>query len=90
MEDVVDLHARRGLLLGEHGDSEFAAYSSAAIGGKNLLQIAKEEGVSEERLKQIEDETSLLNTVKMILDLRHKYEDLQADGSFEVVCSKKD
>lgn len=44
-------------VLGEHGDSEFAAYSSAAIGGKNLLQIAKEEGVSEERLKQIEDET---------------------------------
>lgn len=44
-------------VLGEHGDSEFAAYSSAAIGGKNLLQIAKEEGVSEERLKLIEDET---------------------------------
>ena len=44
-------------VLGEHGDSEFAAYSSAAIGGKSLLQIAKEEGVSEERLKLIEDET---------------------------------
>lgn len=58
---------------------------------KKLLYLPVDESeaaVSVE--KQIEDETSLLNTVKMILDLRHKYEDLQADGSFEVVCSKKD
>ena len=43
-------------ILGEHGDTEFAAYSSATIGGKPLLDMAKEAGVSMDELLQIEDE----------------------------------
>lgn len=42
-------------IMAEHGDSEFAAYSSATIGGKPLLDIAKEEGVSNDELLKIED-----------------------------------
>ena len=43
-------------IMAEHGDSEFAAYSSATIGGKPLLDMAKEQGVSEDELLKIEDE----------------------------------
>ena len=43
-------------IMGEHGDSEFAAYSSATVGGKPLLDIAKDEGLSEDELLKIEDE----------------------------------
>ena len=43
-------------ILGEHGDTEFAAYSSATIGGKPLLDMAKEAGVSMDELLQIEDQ----------------------------------
>ena len=42
-------------IMGEHGDSEFAAYSTASIGTKPLLDIAKEEGVSTDELAEIED-----------------------------------
>ncbi|EEW53369.1 L-lactate dehydrogenase [Limosilactobacillus antri] len=42
-------------IMAEHGDSEFAAYSSATIGGKPLLDMAKEQGVSEDELLKIED-----------------------------------
>ncbi|MBB1096184.1 L-lactate dehydrogenase [Limosilactobacillus sp. BG-MG3-A] len=42
-------------IMGEHGDSEFAAYSSATVGGKPLLDIAKDEGISEDELLKIED-----------------------------------
>ncbi|MCQ4947815.1 hypothetical protein NE602_26730, partial [Bacteroides cellulosilyticus] len=41
-------------IMAEHGDSEFAAYSSATIGGKPLLDLAKEKGVSDEELLKIE------------------------------------
>ncbi len=34
---------------------------------------------------QLGDKDSLLNTVKELTALRHKYEDLQADGDFEVI-----
>jgi len=37
---------------------------------------------------QQDDKDSLLNTVKELTTLRHKYEDLQADGSFEVVYAE--
>lgn len=37
---------------------------------------------------QLADADSLLNTVKKVIALRHEYEDLQADGSFEVVYAK--
>ncbi|MRH71149.1 L-lactate dehydrogenase [Lactobacillus reuteri] len=43
-------------IMGEHGDSEFAAYSSATVGGKPLLDIAKDEDISEDELLKIEDE----------------------------------
>jgi glycosidase len=38
---------------------------------------------------QLKDEKSLLNTVKAILGLRNSYEDLQADGEFEIVYAKE-
>lgn len=43
-------------IMGEHGDSEFAAYSSATVGGKPLLDISKDEGISEDELLKIEDD----------------------------------
>ena len=43
-------------IMAEHGDSEFAAYSSATIGGKPLLDMAKEQGVSDDELLKIEDD----------------------------------
>ncbi len=43
-------------IMGEHGDSEFAAYSSATIGGKPVLDMAKEQGVSMDELLKIEDD----------------------------------
>ena len=43
-------------IMGEHGDSEFAAYLSATVGGKPLLDIAKDEGISEDELLKIEDD----------------------------------
>ncbi|WP_035768748.1 alpha-amylase family glycosyl hydrolase [Butyrivibrio sp. NC2002] len=36
-----------------------------------------------------EDENSLIHTVRDIIALRHKYEDLQADAEFKVVYAKK-
>lgn len=39
---------------------------------------------------QEKDKDSLLNTVKELLALRHREEDLQADAAFEVLCSDKD
>lgn len=38
---------------------------------------------------QENDASSLLNTVKAIIKLRHENEDLQADGSFEVLYAEK-
>jgi L-lactate dehydrogenase len=43
-------------IMAEHGDSEFAAYSSATIGGKPVLDLAKEKGVSMDELLKIEDD----------------------------------
>ena len=39
---------------------------------------------------QARDPNSLLNTVKAILRLRHRFPDLQADGSFEILHARKD
>lgn len=44
-------------IMGEHGDSEFAAYSSAVIGGEPLLSWAYREGITDEELLKIEDDT---------------------------------
>ena len=38
---------------------------------------------------QEKDPTSLLNTVKALLKLRHEQEDLQADAPYETVCAEK-
>ena len=40
--------------------------------------------------EQAQDPNSLLNTVKAILRLRHRFPELQADGSLEVVHARKD
>ncbi|MGV0168513.1 L-lactate dehydrogenase [Furfurilactobacillus sp. WILCCON 0119] len=52
-----DLRTVDAYILGEHGDSEFAAYSASTIGGRPLLDVAKEAGVSQEELGQLEQET---------------------------------
>ena len=44
-------------IMGEHGDSEFAAFDEATIGGKPLKSIAKEHGISDDDLATIEDQT---------------------------------
>lgn len=44
-------------IMGEHGDSEFAAYSAATAGGKSVVTLAKEAGLSFDDLLKIEDET---------------------------------
>jgi len=44
-------------IMGEHGDSEFAAYSAATAGGKSVVELAKEAGLSFDDLLKIEDET---------------------------------
>jgi len=44
-------------ILGEHGDTEFAAYDEATIGSKPLRQIAKENGITDADLDEIEDQT---------------------------------
>ncbi|WP_395321389.1 L-lactate dehydrogenase [Levilactobacillus parabrevis] len=44
-------------IMGEHGDSEFAAYDEATIGSKPLMTLAKEQGVTDDDLAKIEDDT---------------------------------
>lgn len=44
-------------IMGEHGDSEFAAYSSATVGGKPVVELAKEAGFSFDDLLEVEDKT---------------------------------
>lgn len=56
-------------VMAEHGDSEFAAYSTASVAGKPLLQICEEKGISNDELLKIED------------DVRHKaYEIINRKG----------
>lgn len=42
-------------VMAEHGDSEFAAYSSATIGGLPLYELAKREHIAQKDLLNIED-----------------------------------
>ncbi|MCF6166013.1 L-lactate dehydrogenase [Furfurilactobacillus rossiae] len=53
----VDLRSVNADILGEHGDSEFAAYSAATVDGQPLLDVAKKAGVSQAELEQLEQET---------------------------------
>lgn len=53
----VDPRDVSAFIMGEHGDSEFAAYSTATVGGKPVVDMAKEAGVSFDDLLKIEDKT---------------------------------
>ncbi|WP_367296486.1 L-lactate dehydrogenase [Levilactobacillus yonginensis] len=44
-------------IMGEHGDSEFAAYSAATVGSKPFLKFAEEKGITQDDLDKIEDQT---------------------------------
>lgn len=52
---IKDPRSMHAYIMGEHGDSEFAAYSSASIGSLPFLDWAKEHDVSKETLEKIED-----------------------------------
>ncbi len=39
--------------------------------------------------EQESDPDSILNTIKKVISVRHKYEDLQSDGDFEVIYAEK-
>lgn len=53
---IKDPRSMHAYIMGEHGDSEFAAYSSASIGSLPFLDWAKENNVSKETLDKIEDD----------------------------------
>ena len=61
----VDVQAN---MMAEHGDSEFAAYSSANIGGVPVLELAKEKGISMDELLKIED--NVRKKAYQIIDLK--------------------
>lgn len=44
-------------IMGEHGDTEFAAYSSATAGSKPIKELAEKAGISFDDSLKIEDET---------------------------------
>ena len=56
LTDIKDPRSMHAYIMGEHGDSEFAAYSSASIGSLPFLDWAKEHDVSKETLDKIEDD----------------------------------
>lgn len=56
LTDIKDPRSMHAYIMGEHGDSEFAAYSSASIGSLPFLDWAKEHDVSKETLEKIEDD----------------------------------
>ena len=53
---IKDPRSMHAYIMGEHGDSEFSAYSSASIGSLPFLDWAKEHDVSKETLEKIEDD----------------------------------
>ena len=53
---IKDPRSMHAYIMGEHGDSEFAAFSSASIGSLPFLDWAKEHDVSKETLDKIEDD----------------------------------
>ena len=56
---IKDPRSMHAYIMGEHGDSEFAAYSSASIGSLPFLDWAKEHDVSKETLDKIEDDVQI-------------------------------
>lgn len=61
---------------------------SEAIGEKLYLPVDTSFGAPTVE-DQLKDNSSLLNTVKNVIKLRHANEDLQADGDFEVLYGEK-
>ncbi|MCI1922172.1 MAG: L-lactate dehydrogenase [Liquorilactobacillus nagelii] len=53
---VHDPRSVHAYIMGEHGDSEFAAYSAATVGGLPILDWAKANGVTKEQLAKVEDD----------------------------------
>jgi L-lactate dehydrogenase len=53
---VHDPRSVHAYIMGEHGDSEFAAYSAATVGGLPILDWAKANGVTKEELAKVEDD----------------------------------
>ena len=53
IRDPRSVHA---YIMGEHGHSEFAAYSAATIGGLPILDWAEKNGVTKEQLAKLEDD----------------------------------
>ena len=62
LSELIDVDPRsiNGYALGEHGDSQFVAWSHVTIGGKPLLQIVEEhqERLGEVNLDEIADQVS--------------------------------
>ncbi|MDN2453877.1 L-lactate dehydrogenase [Lactobacillus sp. UCMA15818] len=54
--EVNDPRSIHAYIMGEHGDSEFAAYSAATIGGLPVLDWAENNKVTAEDLAKIEDD----------------------------------
>lgn len=53
----VDPRNVEAYIMGEHGDSEFAAYDEATVGSKPLKVVAKEHSLTDDDLAKIEDDT---------------------------------
>jgi L-lactate dehydrogenase len=54
--DVKDPRSVHAYIMGEHGDSEFAAFSAATVGGVPVFDRAKAKGVTKEQLAKLEDD----------------------------------
>ncbi|MCP0886832.1 L-lactate dehydrogenase [Ligilactobacillus sp. WILCCON 0076] len=57
--DLMGVHDPRSVhayIMGEHGDSEFAAYSAATVGGLPVLDWAEKNNVSMDTLAKLEDD----------------------------------
>lgn len=53
----VDPRSIDAYMLGEHGDTEFANFEEATVGGLSLLEVCAERGVSLEDLYKVEETT---------------------------------
>ena len=56
MTGINDPRSIHAFIMGEHGDSEFAAYSDATIGGKPFLDWAQENNITAAQLDEMEDQ----------------------------------
>ncbi|MHC9537404.1 L-lactate dehydrogenase [Dellaglioa sp. BT-FLS60] len=56
LTDINDPRSIHAYMMGEHGDTEFAAYSAATIGGLPFLDWVKANNISDDQLAKIEDD----------------------------------